>query len=657
MSGDYNGTSSNGGSGREGGGAGNGGGGNVGRGDEVGSSSREGDEEGRVERENGGSSGGRSNTRNVTVAIQYSWLNDMRNLGGGGGGVGVRGAGLGGGEDGDPQDRPAGGGPGENGDTFVMSFTDVPDSTSYARFQEVIGIAAQFAVSRVTRRFSLFRGLSKESFEKLPLKSLNEINGDICSICYEDFEDDASVWSKRNRSLDGETSVVKRQRVEGNSTPLQNPSRSTPSVQSPEAADAGTNEVSEVSASGPFAPGADAPDTPAPETSNQMDYKHCPTELPCGHIFGRDCIFKWTKEHNSCPICRSRIVEDEGLNHAINDSPVVMDEFDRQSFERIRQLIYGENATNAGNGNGSGGITLQRHNVIVIRPDSAVFNANIQRDDAVPNVPTTESTSDGEVVAPSEHSHSPRANAGDSNNTTAQHTRLSDGMEALGVIPLALFSLGPTANNRNTNEAPTSSVNNNTTDATNAASDTNSNGGGADGAGSLQMNSNDINRLFDLIANLTGRIQSRRTSSSEDTTISLPQELGSLSGSRPEARPGARPEMSTETPPPSNSNTSRFGLFDFLGRGRRIRNYTQNNGQRFLDTMNEGRRGSALGGRNLFSSGVASFRDRTGVRTVDFNGELPQPTSPASILSDPNTNTNNEPSTASNQQRSEETSP
>lgn len=29
-----------------------------------------------------------------------------------------------------------------------------------------------------------------------------------------------------------------------------------------------------------------------------------PTELPCGHIFGRRCILKWLADKNTCPMCR-----------------------------------------------------------------------------------------------------------------------------------------------------------------------------------------------------------------------------------------------------------------------------------------------------------------------------------------------------------------
>ena len=33
-------------------------------------------------------------------------------------------------------------------------------------------------------------------------------------------------------------------------------------------------------------------------------------KLPCGHIFDRNCVTTWLKQHNSCPVCRKGIDEE-----------------------------------------------------------------------------------------------------------------------------------------------------------------------------------------------------------------------------------------------------------------------------------------------------------------------------------------------------------
>ncbi|AMD18983.1 HBR082Cp [Eremothecium sinecaudum] len=573
--------------------------------------------------------GSRANTRNVTVAIQYSWLNEMRNLGEVLGGAGA---------EADITATRQGQGEGENGDTFVLSFTDVPDSTSNDRFQEVIGIAAQFALSRVARRFNLLRGLSKESFETLPLKKLNELDSDLCSICYDDFEEEESnILKRNNRDAEITSPDAKRQRRVDRSLPV-----------APEATEETggrlTSTQDNVNSSSSHRPVAE---------SEQTVYKHSPTELPCGHVFGRDCIFKWTQEHNSCPICRARIVENEGLNRSVQESPVVMDEFDRQSFERIRQLIYGENATAIGGGAGDGGITLQRHNVIVIRPDSSGLSPTADR----PN--DTDSNNLTDTFAP--NSGTPgnepleRSNNED-RNTTLPQPQLPNGVEALGVIPLALFSLAPSgirttgdaasaslnrsaaANATGTSQATGTSANtaNVHTSANNGASTNTNTSNTINSTGPLPMNSEDINRLFDLIANLTGRIQPNRTNINPLADTSLTSQDANRSSGSGTSITGERFLQPA---------AGRFGLFDILGRRRRFRN--QNNTAEESEPSTETQQTPPEGNRNLFSTGVASFRDGTGVRTVDFTGEIPQQTPSASTSSESNAN-DNESSRAGN---------
>lgn len=42
-----------------------------------------------------------------------------------------------------------------------------------------------------------------------------------------------------------------------------------------------------------------------------------PVQLPCGHVFGRTCILRWTLTNRSCPLCRRDVFEtdDHHSNH------------------------------------------------------------------------------------------------------------------------------------------------------------------------------------------------------------------------------------------------------------------------------------------------------------------------------------------------------
>lgn len=42
-----------------------------------------------------------------------------------------------------------------------------------------------------------------------------------------------------------------------------------------------------------------------------MESIECPTKAPCGHVFHFECLFRWGRKHNTCPLCRGELIKIE----------------------------------------------------------------------------------------------------------------------------------------------------------------------------------------------------------------------------------------------------------------------------------------------------------------------------------------------------------
>ena len=42
-----------------------------------------------------------------------------------------------------------------------------------------------------------------------------------------------------------------------------------------------------------------------------MESIDCPTKAPCGHAFHFECLFRWGRKHNTCPMCRGQLIKIE----------------------------------------------------------------------------------------------------------------------------------------------------------------------------------------------------------------------------------------------------------------------------------------------------------------------------------------------------------
>jgi NACalpha-BTF3-like transcription factor len=47
------------------------------------------------------------------------------------------------------------------------------------------------------------------------------------------------------------------------------------------------------------------------ECSVCMESIDCPTKAPCGHAFHFECLFRWGRKKNTCPLCRGELIKIE----------------------------------------------------------------------------------------------------------------------------------------------------------------------------------------------------------------------------------------------------------------------------------------------------------------------------------------------------------
>lgn len=529
---------------------------------------------------------GRRPTRNITVAIQYAFVN---------GGRGPQGNVLNNGVNA-TVNTPANASPSPVADgAFVLNFTDVPESTTQERFDEIIALAADVAMNRLTRRLQRFRGVGKEAFEALPVKRLKDVHGEVCSICYDNFEEENEeeakeevneddIESREQNTKDKILKSKKRARGEHGKEEEDNLNVKKQRSVGPEEGSSSTGEQLQQEPHPLANIVEEHKEKPSPE------YKHSPTQLKCGHTFGRMCIYQWTKEHNSCPICRAEIVGREGLNRDLPDEETG----DGISFDRIRELLYGSrNSTNLQVNDSTNNTDAPdtntatepqragtRANFFVLRPHHSAGEAN-----TAPN---------------------PSNNAA-SNVTPALPLVTRQGF---GLVPITFVNL---RGNNNT------TVHNNS----NTASGSNAN---SDSTGTSNSNTNQMNN------NANSGTDNQQPQDS-DRLLSILDHLFSLSnGNRPRPEPSTR--SNAEPVPNGENNEERRPLFSsFVRFARNLRNArgSQDAGAQ-ATTQAEAPSTSTSTALptnstlpNLFSTGVASFRNGTGVSTVDFNGEMPVP--------------------------------
>lgn len=474
---------------------------------------------------------------------------------------------------------------------FVLNFADVPESTTPERFNEVIALAADVAMNRLNRRFKRLKGISKDAFEALPMLKKEQVRGESCSICYDEFEDEEEDEQASETSSDGARYLKKRQREDDEvrgpaSKRLRENQSHVGSSRGDSRLGSGSDEI--------ITPQEPNDSVPKPDEMGDL-YKHSPVKLPCGHVFGRQCISHWTKEHNSCPICRADIVDQTGLNQDVTDD----DTEDNVSFDRIRRLLYGR--------------AFEGDATPTIVPASGSAN--------VSNPPTQETQPEGNrrnffVLRPNQN----RENEDPSNTSTNPLDPMNSALarHGFGLIPVTFVNLRPQGD---------ANLNNLRSDATGIQpppaaqiSDTGSPPNSNTATGNNSPGVQDNERLMSILDHLFSITNANRARSS---TSSQPGDTSDSNSSAVETGdhlPGLSVSGSnTSNGQESASRPGRAHIFNNFFRFARHLRHSQ--------AARHANPDSEQGNDELFSTGVASVRNPNGVSTVNFHGEMPTPNS------------------------------
>lgn len=182
--------------------------------------------------------------------------------------------------------------------SLVMTFPDNASNRQPRIMQELVRYATLMAYRTIVSGLHKKMGTTTEKFKSFPVKKLHEVEGTTCSVCFDEYE-----RSQNDECEDHAERYCKRRRL-NSPDPLSGDEvnyQASPTIEAPllpqsplPPADAGNN------ASSP----------PKYLSEENVDYKHVPVELPCGHVFGRSCLYEWLKANTTCPLCRQK-VEDE----------------------------------------------------------------------------------------------------------------------------------------------------------------------------------------------------------------------------------------------------------------------------------------------------------------------------------------------------------
>lgn len=239
--------------------------------------------------------------------------------------------------------------------SLVMTLPNNSSNRDPRIIQEFIRLATQMAYSTIVN-LNKEKGITIDKFNSFDIKTLEELKETSreCSICFEDYLAFSNNGKKRS-VVDGsrsqeDTSAKKRKLNNKNAESTSNDSSSSSTTSTSSSSD---------------------PNTSRPKYLSEFTgtFEHLPVQMPCGHIFGKSCLFEWLKNHSSCPLCRNSVSEPSTDGTSTNDTngnaqdnpnitlvhrPALLDIFnsfsrDRESNSPVRRILRSGNGLGENN--------------------------------------------------------------------------------------------------------------------------------------------------------------------------------------------------------------------------------------------------------------------------------------------------------------------
>lgn len=196
--------------------------------------------------------------------------------------------------------------------SLVISLPNNAQNRDLSTIQEFVRLATQMAYSTISGMHKK-RGITLDKFNSFPIKKVSEVEHiHDCSICLEEFENLPSVAKS---PVDIDDGPAKKRKL-NDASPV--PSLSSTSASTP------TETQTPLAAPPLMVP----PARPTPQRVKYLseftgEFVHVPVQMPCGHVFGKSCLFEWLKNHSNCPLCRQSCADEPATSNSNSNTTTI----------------------------------------------------------------------------------------------------------------------------------------------------------------------------------------------------------------------------------------------------------------------------------------------------------------------------------------------